>query len=269
MEIEELKGRLGEPGSSSGSSDIVTTAVPNSTMDFSEPALDPESTSTPALTSTSTSTSTSTLYTLIAHLTSSLRTQTAHLSTLQTELKGLVWEDTLAHRASGSGSRTGTQAGGDRGRLWRTGPGPGASTSTSTSVGLKARGAQRDSRRPSGVGDDMDTAEDEEQLDLDLELEKEEKEMLNGPEQTELEKALLDLRGYAEVAAHLWDEVSLVVQPINRKPRHRMLMRHGRTGRTRRTAYPTRQTISTRSTPSLRSLMFPKGSTDLDEAESR
>lgn len=115
----------------------------------------------------------------------------------------------------------------------------------------------------------MDTAEDEEQLDLDLELEKEEKEMLNGPEQTELEKALLDLRGYAEVAAHLWDEVSLVVQPINRKPRHRMLMRHGRTGRTRRTAYPTRQTISTRSTPSLRSLMFPKGSTDLDEAESR
>lgn len=139
----------------------------------------------------STSPSTSTLYTLITHLDHSLRTQTQSLAALQNELAQLVHQQQQQQEISND---TGIS------RVERDRP--------KKSARGRKRKTNRDQTQNQDSGSGSDSSSSQTGIDSDEELEREEREIIHGPEQSEVERVIMDLRGYVEVCMQLWGEVS-------------------------------------------------------------
>jgi hypothetical protein len=129
------------------------------------------------------------LYTIIAHLSQKLGDETRHLRVLEDELRELVDQEITA-RETAEIARRGKQDRliSPRGSSMK--PLPDADEET----GSNGTEGEED--------DDVDADSEEERLAL------EEKDVLEGPaEMSEVEKSLMDLRGYAEVSLRTWAEV--------------------------------------------------------------
>lgn len=139
----------------------------------------------------STSPSTSTLYTLITHLDRSLRTQTQSLAALQDELAQLVHQQQQQQEISND---TGIS------RVERDRP--------KKSARGRKRKTNRDQTQGQDSGSGSDSSSSQTDIDSAEELEREEREIIHGPEQSEVERVIMDMRGYVEVCMKLWGEVS-------------------------------------------------------------
>lgn len=135
--------------------------------------------------------STSTLYTLITHLDRLLRTQTQSLAALQDELAQLVHQQQQQQEISND---TGIS------RVERD-------RSKKSARGRK-RKTNRDQTQNQDSGSGSDSSSSQTDIDSAEELEREEREIIHGPEQSEVERVIMDLRGYVEVCMKLWGEVS-------------------------------------------------------------
>jgi hypothetical protein len=139
----------------------------------------------------STSPSTSTLYTLITHLDRSLRTQTQSLAALQDELAQLVHQQQQQQEISNHNGIS---------RVERDRP--------KKSARGRKRKTSRDQTQNQDSGSSSDSSSSQTDIDSSEELEREEREIIHGPEKSEVERVIMDLRGYVEVCMKLWGEVS-------------------------------------------------------------
>jgi len=138
----------------------------------------------------STSAPNQSLYTVIAHLSQKLGDETRQLQLLEDELRELVNQEITARETA---------------EIARRGKQDQLMGARGSSKKLPAhRGEEPGSDGTEGEEDDEDVEGDSEEERLALE----EKDVLEGPaEMSEVEKSLMDLRGYAEVALKTWAEV--------------------------------------------------------------